>query len=270
MQIKIGYDLQFDVRQLTPMVLMLFVHPDRRRDLMAPDTLHVEPFVPIKLYTDAFGNIVGRINAPPGYLRLHSQTVIYDDVMHDQHDESAPEVPVHQLPDEVLQFLIASRYCEVDQLVQTAWNLFGQSPPGWHRVKAICNWVHTNVRFDYACARPTKTAWDTYTEGTGVCRDFTHLALTFCRCMNIPARYATGYLGDINVPIVPGAPMDFSACFEAYLGGKWYVFDARFNTHRLGRILMARGRDAADVALTTSFGQADLSKFFVICDEIVT
>jgi transglutaminase-like putative cysteine protease len=267
MQIKIGYDIEFDVLAPTPMLVMLFVHPDRERDLVKPEELIVEPALPVSTYTDVFGNKVGRITAPAGRLRLRSESVIYDDLVHDTHDPNARQHTIDELPPDVLQFLIGSRYCEVDRLLTTAWDLFGKTEPGWGRVKAICNWVHANIKFGYPFGRPTKTAWDTYYERTGVCRDFMHLAVTFCRCMNIPARYATGYLGDIGVPADPN-PMDFSAFFEAYLSGRWWVFDSRFNVPRLGRIAIAKGRDATDVALTTSFGPTQLRNFKVVTDEV--
>ena len=164
-------------------------------------------------------------------------------------------------------YLLGSRYCETDRLSNTAWSLFGRVPKGWPLANAICDYVHDRIIFDYAHASPTKTAWDVHNERRGVCRDFAHLAVTLCRCMNIPARYCTGYLGDIGVP-PDNAPMDFSAWFEVYLGGEWHTVDARHNVPRIGRILVARGRDAADVAISTTFGPNTLSKFRVITEEI--
>ncbi len=164
-------------------------------------------------------------------------------------------------------YLLGSRYCDTDLLSDTAWQLFGGTPPGWARVQAICDHVHERLKFGYEYARPTRTAWDGFHEQLGVCRDFAHLAITLCRCMNIPARYCTGYLGDIGVP-PDDTPMDFSAWFEVYLGGAWYTFDARHNAPRIGRILMARGRDATDVALTTTFGRCTLTGFTVHTYEV--
>jgi transglutaminase-like putative cysteine protease len=203
--------------------------------------------------------------APSGHLRLSSSTVIQQPDTPDEVNGSASQFPVQDLPNEMLRFLLSSRYCEVDLFSSIAFQLFGQTAPGWARVQAICDWVHNWIVFDYQQARPTKTAMEVYTERVGVCRDFQHLAITLCRALNIPARYATGYLGDIGVPVV--LPMDFSAWFEVWLDGRWWTFDARNNMARLGRILMATGRDAADVALTTSFGRADLRYFFVVTEE---
>jgi transglutaminase-like putative cysteine protease len=179
----------------------------------------------------------------------------------------AREISVEDLPDQTLLYLLSSRYCEVDLLSNTAAELFGGLPRGWRRVQAVCDWVHDHLTFGYQHARSTRTALEAYHERTGVCRDFQHLAITLCRCLNIPARYATGYLGDIGVPVMP-LPMDFSAWFEVYLENRWWTFDARHNTPRIGRILIATGRDAADVAITTSFGTACLRKFEVFTDEV--
>lgn len=267
MLIRLGYDIVFETPCDVAMVALLNVHPSRVADLREADVLHTEPAVPVDTYTDSFGNICSRFVAPAGAMRLHSSTLIADPATGEDVDFSANEIPVGQLPTEVLQYLLASRYCEVDLLSNTAAELFGHFSPGYGRVKAICDWVYSKVTFGYSFARPTKTALDVYTERLGVCRDFQHLAVTFCRCLNIPARYVTGYLGDIGVPVSP-TPMDFSAWFEAYLGGRWWTFDARHNRTRQGRILMAVGRDAADVALTTSFGTATLKKFFVVSDEV--
>jgi transglutaminase-like putative cysteine protease len=267
MRIRLGYDLVFNVPAPTAMLLLLYVHPSRAGDLLRPDRILVEPGMSVEDLTDAFGNRCGRLLAPAGQLRLRNETVITDTGIPDPVCPEAVQHPVEDLPPETLPFLLASRYCEVDRLGDEAWKLFGESPPGWPRVQAICDWVHGHVEFGYHHASPTKTAVEVYQDGAGVCRDFTHLAVTFCRCLNIPARYATGYLGDIRVPPAP-FPMDFSAWFEVYLGGRWHTFDARHNTPRVGRVLMARGRDAADVALTTSFGPTCLNQFTVISEEI--
>jgi transglutaminase-like putative cysteine protease len=267
MLIKIGFDLQFEVASPTPMILLLFIHPSRRADLRSAERLVVHPDVPVTRYTDLFGNICGRILAPAGHVRLSLDGVIEDSGQPGRQALDVLQHRVEDLPDETLAFLLSSRYCEVDKLSDVAWKLFGATTPGWPRVQAICDWVHDHITFGYEFANPTKSAFEVYTEGKGVCRDFNHLAATFCRCMNIPARYVTGYLGDIGVP--PDVnPMDFSAWFEAYLGGRWRTFDARHNTPRIGRILMAAGRDAADVAMTTNFGSAILKRFVVITDEI--
>ena len=267
MIIKIGFDIQFDLAGPTPMILMLFVRPSRHVDLRSEERLVITPEVPLKKYVDLFGNVCGRIVAPPGQIRFQLDALIEDSGQPDPRVLDAPQHKIEDLPDETLAFLLPSRYCEVDKLNDIAWKLFGSTSPGWPRVQAICDWVHNHVTFGYQFADPTKTAWQVYEKGKGVCRDFMHLALTFCRCMNIPARYVTGYLGDIGVPAAP-FPMDFSAWFEVFLGGKWHTFDARHNIPRSGRILMAVGRDAADVAITTNFGSATLKKFLVVTDEV--
>lgn len=265
MLIRLGYDIQFDLPAEVPMVALLHVHPSRMQDLLEPDELRIEPDIAVTHYLDSFGNRCSRFVAPQGKLRLSSSTLIRDSGEPDVANLVARERPVGELPNEVLSYLLNSRYCEVDRFSNLAFELFGFLTPGWNRVQAICNWVHQKVLFNYQQARPTKTALDVFTERVGVCRDFQHLAITFCRALNIPARYATGYLGDIGVPL--RLPMDFSAWFEVYLDDRWWAFDARNNQPRVGRILMATGRDASDVAMTTSFGQANLTYFFVQTEE---
>ena len=261
MLIRLRYDIQFDIPAPLAMVALLNVHPSRVPDLLEPDVLQVEPLVDSVEYIDSFGNRCTRFVAQPGPLRLSNSTLIVNPDTPDESHPSAQEHPVGDLPNEVLCYLLNSRYCEVDRFSNIAFELFGHILPGWGRVQAICDWVHYKVEFNYQHARPTKTALDVYTERVGVCRDYQHLAITFCRALNIPARYATGYLGDIGVEV--RMPMDFSAWFEVYLDHRWWTFDARNNIPRLGRILMATGRDAADVAMTTSFGHANLRYFFV-------
>ncbi len=265
MLIRLAYDIQFDIPAPVAMVALLHVHPSRVSDLVEPDELQIEPKLDVTSYVDTFGNRCARFVAPPGHLRLSSSTLIRDSGDPDEVNWSAREPAVGDLPNEMLCFLLSSRYCEVDRFSTIAVELFGHISPGWNRVQAICDWIHTKVAFNYQQARPSKTALDVFTERVGVCRDFQHLAITFCRAMNIPARYATGYLGDIGVPLQ--LPMDFSAWFEVYLDERWWTFDARNNRPRIGRVLMATGRDASDVAITTSFGQADLSHFFVVTEE---
>ncbi|MBV9825605.1 MAG: transglutaminase family protein [Alphaproteobacteria bacterium] len=267
MRIKIGYDIAFECPAETAMILMLSIHPSRDRDLETPTTMYFDPQIPAREYTDRFGNICTRVVAPAGILRMHSEAIIRDSGLPDAVVPDAPQPPVDQLPDDTLEYLLASRYCEVDRLSDLAWSLFSSVAPGWTRVQAICDYVHERLTFSYADARSTRTAYEGHEECLAVCRDFAHLAITFCRCMNIPARYCTGYLGDIGIPPVPD-PMDFSAWFEVYLGDRWYTFDARHNIPRIGRILMARGRDAADVALSTSFGPNRLANFQVVTDEL--
>ena len=268
MLIRLGYDIQFDIPATTSMVALLHVHPSREPDLLQPDVLQLDPAIEATEYIDGFGNRCTRFVAQPRHIRLSNSTLIADSGLPDEVNEHAREVPVGDVPSEYLSYLLNSRYCEVDRFSSIAFDLFGHVSPGWARVKAICDWVNAKVQFSYPHARPTKSALDVYTERIGVCRDFQHLAITFCRAMNIPARYATGYLGDIGVPV--GGPMDFSAWFEVSLEGRWWTFAARHNTPRIGRVLMAVGRDASDVAITTSFGQADLTHFSVVTDEVQT
>ncbi len=269
MQIRIGYEMVFDCPQPTPMLLTLSVHYTRASDMAIPDHLITHPVVPLTAYRDGFGNWCSRIVAPKGEIRLSTDAIIRDTGEPDIVATWAQQLPVPNLPDETLVFLLGSRYCETDRLSQAAWSLFGNSPTGWGRVQAICDFVNAHIAFGYEHARATKTAWEAYQERTGVCRDYAHLAIAFCRCMNIPARYCTGYLGDIGMP-PPYGPMDFAGWFEAYLGGQWYIFDARNNMPRIGRVLIARGRDAADVAISNTFGPNTLKHFRVWTDEVST
>src|SRR3984893_1150905 len=267
MLIRLGFDIQFEIPSPVPIIAVYHVHHSRRPDLREPDEPRINPTVTVNGYEDWFGNVCARFVAPAGKLQLLNSTLIEDSGEPDPVSPQACQVPVEGLPPEVLRFLLASRYCEVDRFQDIAGRLFGNLQPGWPLVQAVCDWVQANVTFGYQFASPTKTALDLYEDRRGVCRDFQHLAITFCRCLNIPARYATGYLGDIGVPFVP--PMDFSAWFEVYLQDRWWAFDARNNKPRIGRVLMATGRDATDVAITTSFGTTWLTNFTVIADEVV-
>jgi transglutaminase-like putative cysteine protease len=267
MQIRAGYDITYESPQPTPMLLVLSIHPSRFPDLTTPHQIRFDPPTPSSNYEDGFGNICTRITAPAGRLRIHNDFLIGDTGLPDAVVPEAEQAAIADLPAEVIVYLLGSRYCETDRLSETAWALFGNTPPGWARVQAVCDYAHDRIAFGYPHARATRTAFEAHEERKGVCRDFAHLAVTLCRCMNIPARYCTGYLGDIGVPPVPD-PMDFSAWFEAYLGGRWYTFDARHNTPRIGRILMGRGRDATDVAISTSFGPSTLAGFAVVTDEV--
>jgi transglutaminase-like putative cysteine protease len=268
MFIRLGYDIRFRIAAPVPFIALLNVHSSREADLREPDILRTEPELFIDQYTDSFGNKCSRFVAPPGELRLHNSFVVEDSGEPDVVNVDARQLPVEELPHDTLRYLLASRYCETDLLSNTALQMFGMTAPGWPRVQAICDWVHQHVTFGYNFASPTKSAMQVMADQQGVCRDFQHLAIAFCRCMNIPARYVTGYLGDIGVPAT--LPMDFSAWFEVYLDGRWWAFDARNNTPRIGRVLMAVGRDAADVAITTTFGPAMLTKFDIVSDEIKT
>jgi transglutaminase-like putative cysteine protease len=265
--LRLGFDIQFDIPAPVAIVTLLNVHPSRVADLRAPDELSVEPASPMDGYIDSFGNRCMRLVAQQGPLRLSNSTLISDSGQPDPVSPNAREIPVQELPCDVLRYLYNSRYCEVDRFSMIALELFGSVPPGWSRVQAICDWIHTKITFGYQHARPTKTALDVYTERFGVCRDFQHLAVTLCRALNIPARYVTGYLGDIGVS-ASLSPMDFSAWFEVYLEDRWWSFDARHNQPRIGRVLMATCRDASDVAMTTSFGMANLTHFTVVADQL--
>ncbi len=267
MLIKAGYDIVFDYPAPTPVIAMLHIHPSRQASIRRGEYLLVEPQVTTSDYIDSFGNRCTRLIVPAGRVRFWNQAVVEDSGQPDRQITDAEQHEIHDLPNEAFQFLIASRYCEVDLMLDIAWQLFGNTPKNWARVQAICDFVNQHLTFDYLQARSTRTAYEAYQERVGVCRDFTHLAVTLCRCLNIPARYCTGYLGDIGIP--PSRdPMDFSAWFDVYLGGEWHTFDARNNAPRVGRILMARGRDAADVALLTAFGGSRLERFMVWTDEV--
>jgi transglutaminase-like putative cysteine protease len=268
MQIRVGYELIYDCPQPTPMLLMLNIHHSRAADIVVADHVMTDPAVPVHAYRDAFGNWCSRIVAPQGRIRIASTGVVNDSGLLDPVVPTAWQHPVQELPDDVLVFLMGSRYCETDHLSDTAWRLFEHAPTGWGRVQAICDFVHNHIRFDYMVARPTRTAWDVFNERQGVCRDFAHLGVALCRCMNIPARYCTGYLGDIGMP-PPYGPMDFAGWFEAYLGGAWHTFDPRNNMPRIGRVLIGRGRDAVDVPISNTFGPNTLVSFKVFTDEVV-
>jgi transglutaminase-like putative cysteine protease len=267
MQIRVGYEMIYECPQPTPMILTVNVHYTRASDIVIPDFMTTNPRVPITAYRDWFGNWCTRIVAPQGRLRIATTGVVEDSGAPDEVVPAAAQHPVQGLPEESLVFLLGSRYCETDHLSQAAWDLFGQTEPGWTRVQAICDFVHQHITFGYEHASPSKTAEQVFKEGRGVCRDYAHLAIAFCRCMNIPARYCAGYLGDIGIP-PPYGPMDFAGWFEAYLGGRWHTFDPRNNIPRIGRILIARGRDAADAAICSAFGPSTLVSFKVYTDEV--
>jgi transglutaminase-like putative cysteine protease len=267
MKIRIGCELIYDFPQPTPMILVLGTHFSRASDVIAPDYLTSDPSVPIDFYRDGFGNWCNRLLAPAGRIRLTTDGMVRDSGQPDPVVPTATQALVEHLPAETLVFLLGSRYCETDRLSDTAWQLFGKTAPGWPRVQAICDFVHNHITFGYEYARPTMTAFEVFNERKGVCRDFAHLAVAFCRAMNIPARYCTGYLGDIGMP-PPYEPMDFAGWFEAFLDGRWYTFDPRNNVPRIGRVLIAYGRDAADVPITYTFGSNTLVSFKVWTDEI--
>ena len=268
MLIRLGYEIAIDCQQKTPIISLLEIHKDRQPDIQRQTRVLTSPSVPSTTYEDRYGNTCRRFTAPPGSFRILYDAVIEDPGVPDEVNTLAGEVPVEDMPPDVLGYLLGSRYCETDHLSSLAWNLFGNVTPGWARVQAVTDYVHNRLSFGYGYARATRTAAQAHDEQVGVCRDFAHLAITLCRCLNIPARYVNGYLGDIGVPDDP-APMDFSAWFEAFLDGKWYTFDARHNVPRMGRVVVARGRDATDVPLLHSFGphRPDLFKVWTYEQE---
>jgi len=269
MFIQIGFDIELGVTAPTALIYLLQVHPSRAGDVVGSENITISPPLATDFYRDVFDNQCARVQVPAGVssVRLRNNALVYDTGWADPVDYGAYQHAAADLPTHTLPFLLPSRYCEVDsELLAFAWSQFANVPLGWSRVQAVCDYVHQHLRFDYQQARPTRTALEGWRERTGVCRDFTHLAITLCRCLNIPARYVTGYLGDIGIPPVP-YPMDFSAWFEVWLGDRWHTFDARHNTPRIGRIVIARGRDAADVPITMVFGANTLQRFEVTTDE---
>lgn len=267
MRIHLGCSMTFDVPRPTPMIAMLNVHFSRASDLEFADHLRTEPAVPIEGYRDGFGNWCTRLVAPAGSFTLGTDAILNDRSPEEKPDYQAVQHQVQDLPVETLMYLLGSRYCDTDLLSEEAWRRFGSTDLGWPRVQAICDFVHNHIDFGYEHSRATRTASEAFAERRGVCRDYAHLAISFCRCLNIPARYCTGYLSDINLP-PPIGVQDFAAWMEVYLGGAWRMFDPRNNAPRWGQILIARGRDAADVPLTNIFGAADLTVFKVWTDEI--
>lgn len=266
MRIHLGCEMSFDFPQATPLIAMLNVHYSRASDLERPDFLISNPAVPIESYRDSFGNWCNRLVAPQGRFTLGTDAVIRDPGTFETGDPTAAQHDVERLPSDTLLYLLPSRYCESDVLSNEAWRLFGHLAPGWARVQAVCDFVHNHIVFNYGLARPTRTAAEAYREQSGVCRDFAHLAIAFCRALNVPTRYCTGYISDIGLP-PPYAEMDLAAWMEVYLGGRWHAFDPRNNAPRIGRILIATGRDAADVPLTHIFGPGTLVEFKVWTKE---
>jgi transglutaminase-like putative cysteine protease len=262
MRIHAGFEITYDCPAPVTMLLTLSVHASRQGDLETSDVLHTDPMVQVRQYIDSFGNVCSRVEAPAGRFVLSSDFIIRDSGEPDPYEPSAPQIAAPELPDEALIYLLGSRYCETDKMSDLAWSLFGATEPGWARVQAICDYVHDHITFGYEHANRTMGAVEAHYRAQGVCRDYAHLAVTLCRCMNIPTRYCTGYLPDIGV--APVEVMDFAAWFEVYLCGRWYTFDARNNRRRIGRILIARGRDATDVAIANTFGEAYLTDFKVV------
>jgi transglutaminase-like putative cysteine protease len=268
MKLRVGFEILYDFPQPTPMIMVVGTHFTRASDVIIPDFLTAAPAIEITPYRDMFGNWCSRMVAPAGRVRLAADGMVRDRGLPDPVSASAMQHAVEDLPSDTLVYLLGSRYCETDQLSDIAWQLFEKTPPGWTRVQAICDFVHHHIVFGYEHARATKTALQAYQERRGVCRDYAHLAIAFCRCMNIPARYCTGYLSDIGTP-KPWAVGDFAGWFEAYLGGRWHMFDPRNNVPRTGRVLIAQGRDASDVPITQTFGPNTLASFKVWTEEAV-
>jgi transglutaminase-like putative cysteine protease len=266
MLMRIGYDIAVTCPQDTPMISMLSVREDRRDDIFTQGAVITEPAVPTTLYRDSFGNTCRRFVAPAGRFSIRSESLIRSTGQLDPVMYGLAETPVAQLPDDCILYLLPSRYCDTDRMMQLAWDLFANTQPGWSRVQAICDYVHNHIRFNYLNARVTRTAFEGLQEATGVCRDFAHLAIAFCRCMNIPARYVNGYIPDIGVPVT--GPMDYAAWMEVYLSGRWWTFDPRNNIPRIGRVVVAHGRDAADVPLIHSFGPHVLDRFVVLAEQV--
>jgi transglutaminase-like putative cysteine protease len=267
MNIQLGFEIAYQFPQPTPMILTLSIHYSRASDLLRPDYLLTRPAVPTTAYRDLFGNWCTRLVAPTGRFVLSTDTVIHDSGAPDIVVPSAPQTPVEYLPESTLLYLLGSRYCETDLLSDFSWQRFGSGPTGWGRVQAVCDFVHQHIEFGYQHARRTRSAFEAFQERQGVCRDYAHLAITLCRCLNIPARYCTGYLGDVGT-LPPYGTMDFAGWFEVFLGDRWYTFDARNNVPRIGRVLIAQGRDASDVALSSTFGPNELDGFKVWCNEV--
>lgn len=267
MLIRYGYTVELEFSQPTPVITILDIHPERRHDILNEKELTIAPETACEIYRDRFNNICRRFMAPAGLVSLHSEGLVRDSGDPEEHNPDAREVPVEEVPSDMIMYLMGSRYCDTDKLSDVAWNLFGKTKGGYPRVQAICDFAHDRIKFGYPHARSTRSASEAFEDQVGVCRDFAHLAVALCRCMNIPARYTTGYLGDIGVPREP-TPMDFSAWFEAYIGDRWYSFDARHNMARIGRIVMGYGLDAADVAIVNSFGRHTLKRWEVVTDEV--
>lgn len=267
MLIRVGYEISISSGQPTPLICLVAPHVSRQGDFTGPELVETDPQVPIHSYFDLYGNICRRMIAPAGLFTLRGDVTMRDSGLKDEVALDAQEWPVEALPDNVLTFLTGSRYVETDLISQEAWDLFGHLTPGWGRVQQIVDYTHARLSFDYMQARATRTAAEAQREQIGVCRDYAHLALAFLRALNIPARYVNGYLGFIGVPDT-GAVMDFSAWIEVFLGGKWYTFDPRNNAARIGRVVVARGHDAADVPLINSFGQHQLETFLVWGDAV--
>ena len=267
MLVRAGYEIDLCCETEVPLLMALSTHSSFSARMIGEDHVRSDGNESLTEYVDGFGNRITRYTCPRGNIRLWSDFIVEVDRSPDPQNWNARQHEIADLPNDVLTYLLPSRYCDSDALASAAWSLFGATPMGWGRVQAICDFVHNHVTFGYQFGRADKTASEVYREKAGVCRDFAHLSIAFCRAMNIPARYASGYLGDIDVP--SSGPGDFCAWFEVFLDGAWHTFDARYNVPRIGRVLMVRGPDAAQVAMITSFGSYKLVSFRVWCDEVM-
>jgi transglutaminase-like putative cysteine protease len=263
--LRVGSEFIYSSQGETPAILQVEARLDSDAKIVQ-EKWEVEPHVSSHTYSDVYGNRCRRVTLPPGQTTLRYDALVEVSAHPDVVVPEAQTALVQNLPDDLLLFTLASRYCQSDSLSNDAWNLFANTPPTWARVQAICDWAHRNVIYVSGCSTPETTALDVYNSQQGICRDFAHMGVTLCRAMNIPARYCFGYMPDIGVEI-PDVAMDFHAWFEVYLGGKWHTFDARHNVPRIGRVPIARGRDAVDCAMVTTYGAAILEKMTVWADE---
>jgi transglutaminase-like putative cysteine protease len=266
MRVRVGCEFTYETQTPVPMLMLVQARPDGEHEIRY-ESQWTEPNLSVREYRDGFENPCWRLVLPAGRSVVRYDAVVEVSGEADIVVPDAPLVPVQDLPDDVLVFTLPSRYIQSDLLLDDAWQLFGDTPQTWARVQAVCDWVHANVEYGYGLSGPSTTALDVFKQRQGVCRDFAQLSVALCRALNIPARYTFGYLGDIAVE-PPDVPMDFHAWFEAYLGGRWYTFDARHNVPRIGRVKIAHGRDAVDVALSTAYGSATLKSMIVWSDEI--
>jgi transglutaminase-like putative cysteine protease len=265
MRVTAGADFQLSSPAPTPAVFM--IRPESRgAHVTLAERWETEPFVPFHDYLDIYGNSCRRLTLPAGTFSLRYDTIVEASGDLDPYEPTACEHPISEVPDDALVYTLPSRYCLSDMLFPQAIELFGGIAPGWSRVQAICDYVHGHIAFAYGTSTAVTTALDVFNSGTGVCRDYAHLAISFCRALNIPARYSFGYMPDIDVP-PPYSPMDFCAWFEVYLGGRWWIFDARNNVPRRARVTIARGRDALDVAMLTTYGATSLETMTVRADR---
>ncbi len=266
MKVRVGCELGYTSQYETPMLMVLRARSESRYHKTLAETRLVEPEGSLETYTDLYDNEIWRTISGPDGLRVRHDVLAEVPPTPDPVLPGLPRTPVAELPGEVMVYTLPSRYCQLELFSDDAWKLFGSIRGGWEQVQAICDWLHENIRYQIG-STPATSSYEAYRERHGVCRDFAHLGVVFCRALNIPARYVCGYLPDINVPVDP-VPMDFHAWFEAFLDGHWRTFDARHNKPRTGRVLIAYGRDAVDTAFSTAYGAAQLTSMEVWADEV--